>query len=475
MEQLLLVLFQLEFIGLILTVSTCFTFTIFNMSTTTTCSCSTGEVKVHLERVGAKVLVCTMDNKDVAIKVAEESPSVQAIFVLGLQEESISKAGQPILSLGKAFDTKADIGNVQIPVKMNSPREKAIAFILPSSGTTGHPKGVIRSHLNTMSAFADFDNFDDRLFGGSEDTASCHQPMPHASGCWTIMYSLVYAVRTVIYRGFEEELFCNIVQKYKVTHAFLAPSHLNLLMKYEYLDKYDFSSLRHMTTGGSPVPKYVSDVFQVKLKNFKNLRQGYGSSEAGMITSTPMTLVMPETSGTINRVNVVKIVDLDTGKSLSFNEVGEIYVKGPEVSPGYWKNEEANAENFTLDGWLKTGDAGYFTIEGLFFIVDRYKDVIKVDTQQVAPVEIETLLLKHEFVHEAAVIGIPDETHGEVPKAFVVLKPHFKDRPSATEEIRQVIDSQVGEWKKLRGGIHLLPKMPLIGLGKIDKKSLKLL
>ena len=168
-------------------------------------------------------------------------------------------------------------------------------------------------------------------------------------------------------------------------------------------------------------------------------------------------------------------MDRKTGKSLGLNEIGEIYAKGPDVCPGYWKNEKAYAENFTDDGWLKTGDAGYFNEEGLLFIVDRYKELIKVDTQQVAPIEIETLLLRHEYVQEAAVIGIPNENHGEVPKAFVVLKPQYKDKPHAAEEIQRVVDPQLGEWKKLRGGVHMIPQMPLISLGKIDKKSLRLL
>lgn len=435
----------------------------------------TGELKVHIEKTEGKVLVCSVENMETAIKVAEESPNLVAIFVLGMDEkkESMTKLAKPILSLDKYLNEKSLIGDITIPVKLNTPREKAIAYILPSSGTTGFPKGVIRTHLNSMAAVPE-SNADDKLFGTSEDTTTCHQPMPHASGGWTMLYSAVFAIRTVVYRAFDVGTFCSLVEKYKVTNAFLAPSHLTLLVKYDDLSKYDMSSLKQITTGGSPVPKYTLDVIFKKL-NIDNLRQGYGSSEAGMISSAPFSLVMPSTAGSLTRSTCVKIVDPSTGQALGPKEQGEIYAKGPEISPGYINNEEAYKENFTADGWLKTGDAGYYNEDGLLFIVDRYKDVIKVDTQQVAPEEIESLLLKHRYVQEAAVIGIPDEIHGEIPKAFVVLKPQFKNIASATSEIKESVDHQVGEWKKLRGGVHLLPKLPLVSLGKIDKKSLRLL
>ena len=140
------------------------------------------------------------------------------------------------------------------------------------------------------------------------------------------------------------------------------------------------------------------------------------------------------------------------------------------VTAGYYMRPAAQTDNFTQDGWFRTGDMGYFDENGLLFLIGRLKDVIKVDGFQVAPADLESLLLSHEAVAEAAVVGVPDDIYCEAPKAFVVIKDNMS---VAADEIREFVDQQVSKLEQLRGGIEILSRMPMISFGKIDRKKLK--
>lgn len=170
----------------------------------------------------------------------------------------------------------------------------------------------------------------------------------------------------------------------------------------------------------------------------------------------------------------IKIIDVETHLAVGPNVIGECYVRGAEVSPGYLNNDQANADSYTEDGFFKTGDAMYYDEEGFFYVVDRLKDVIKVDTQQVAPQELESILLGNDSVAEAAVVGIPDDDHGQIPKAYVVLKSGLKSmEDQLRRELIFSVNKEVGEWKQLRGGIDFLDSLPKIGVGKVDRRALK--
>ena len=429
------------------------------------------------------------ENFDTAQKVALECASVEAIILVGSSGMGIRtsedctknnfECSVKVISIDKFLEREPKESDVKIPVDLKVPSEDATAFILYSSGSTGTPKGVRRTHFNTVASFVKVPSH--TFCGESERVVTCHHPMPHAGGTWTAMGAMNMGQTIIVSRAFSVENWLRVVERFKVTMSFLAPSYIVLVTKHPQLvSKYNLDSLEMVFTGGAPILDSVIDIF-IAMTGIDNLKQGYGSTEAGGVSVTPPDLFNPRTIGQLTCNFSLRIVDRESGQNLGQGSVGEFYVKGPEVSPGYLNRPDADQENFTIDGWCMTGDAGYVDEDGLLFIVDRYKEVIKVDTQQVPPAEIESILLSHESIKEAAVIGIPDEDHGEVPKAFVVMNGTRFDEGTKFDEgtrfdeesILEFVNSQVAEWKKLRGGIQVIDHLPKISIGKIDRVFLK--
>jgi 4-coumarate--CoA ligase len=152
---------------------------------------------------------------------------------------------------------------------------------------------------------------------------------------------------------------------------------------------------------------------------------------------------------------------------------GELWVRGPNVMKGYWRNPKATAETKTRDGWLKTGDIAYVDEEGKFFIVDRMKELIKVKGNQVAPAELEALLLDHPAVADAAVIGVQIEDGDERPRAYVVLKPDEESCNTSEEEVVRFVETRVSRHKRITGGVVYLDAIPKNPSGKILRKWLR--
>lgn len=228
----------------------------------------------------------------------------------------------------------------------------------------------------------------------------------------------------VLLPKFEEHLFLKTIETYKTNTAFLVPPLLVFLAKSPLVEKYDVSSLLVIACGAAPLSKEISDAVKSRLNIFA-LRQGYGMSE--------MTLsVLAQTEGFDKNGSVGtlrpgvwgKVIDPDTGKALCANQQGEMCFKGSAIMRGYVANKQATNATIDSDGWLHTGDVGYYDNDREWFIVDRLKELIKYKGFQVPPAEIEAILLTHPDVIDAAVIGIPDENAGELPFAFVVRKPN---------------------------------------------------
>lgn len=179
--------------------------------------------------------------------------------------------------------------------------------------------------------------------------------------------------------------------------------------------------------------------------------------------------------GTIGRpiLNTqIKIVDSQdcTDKPLKPNTTGELLVKGPQVMKGYLNRPEETNKCLTEDGWLRTGDLGHYNEEGFFYITDRFKELIKVKGNQVAPAELEAVIRSFPGVLEAAVVGIPHKSHGEVPRAYVVPK---SGEVLNTEDLVQFVNEKVAKYKKLSGGLVLIDDIPKNASGKILRRVLK--
>lgn len=236
--------------------------------------------------------------------------------------------------------------------------------------------------------------------------------------------SSICGAEIVLLPKFEENSFLNAIQTYKPNTAFLVPPLLLFLAKSPLVDQYDLSSLLLLGCGAAPLSKEINDAVCKRLNIFA-LRQGYGMSEMTFSVLTQSEGFDKTGSvGTLRAGVYGKVIDTETGEPLGPHQRGEMCFKGSSIMRGYINNKEATQQIIDSDGWLHTGDIGYYDDDHEWFIVDRLKELIKYNGYQVPPAEIEAILLGHPHILDAAVIGIPDEKAGELPFAFVVRKPN---------------------------------------------------
>jgi acyl-CoA synthetase (AMP-forming)/AMP-acid ligase II len=245
---------------------------------------------------------------------------------------------------------------------------------------------------------------------------------------------------------------------------------MNELIKNPLVGEYDLSSLRNILCAAAPLGPEAEAAAAARLHCV--VRQGYGMTEATGPVST--NLVAPD--GSVRRGSVgqlvpstqAKIVDLADGRELGPDATGEILVRGPQVMRGYLNNPEATAVALEPDGWLHTGDVGYADSDGFLAIVDRVKEIIKYKAYQVAPAELEAVLGTHPSVADVAVVPSPEADSGEVPKAFVALKP---DEDASADELMSYVAERVAPYKKVRlvEFVESIPKSPT---GKILRRVL---
>ena len=344
------------------------------------------------------------------------------------------------------------------------------ALIMNSSGSTGLPKGVELSHKNVVHRFS---HCRDPVFGNQiiPDTAILSViPFHHGFGMFTTLGYLVCGFRIVLMYRFEEELFLQSLQDYRIQSALLVPTLFSFFAKSTLVDKYDLSNLHEIASGGAPLAKEVGEAVAKRFK-LSGIRQGYGLTE-----TTSAIIITPEgddkagAAGKVVPFFRAKIVDLDTGKILGCNQRGELYVKGPMIMTGYINNPEATNALIDKDGWLRTGDIAYYDEDGHFFIVDRLKSLIKYKGYQVPPAELESILLQHPFIFDAGVAGIPDPDAGELPAAVVVLE---EGKTMTEQEVMDYVAGQVTSSKKLRGGVLFVDEVPKGLTGKIDAKRIR--
>lgn len=280
----------------------------------------------------------------------------------------------------------------------------------------------------------------------------------------------------VMLPAFTPDTFLGAIEKHKVTIASVVPPILLFLAQSPLVAKYDLSSLRWMMSAAAPLSTQL--ILEVTSRLTVAVKQAYG------MTETSPTLYMQKTSewkkhiGSVGKLvnNVIAQYVSEAGEVLPIGEAGEIWVKGPNVFPGYFRNPKATKASITEDGWYKTGDIGYEDKDGNLFITDRLKELIKYKGFQVAPAELEGLLISHEKVADACVVGLYDESQvTELPLAFLVKAPAFSHLPDAhfVAEVRAWVDKQVSNHKKLRGGIRIVNVIPKSAAGKILRRVLR--
>jgi acyl-CoA synthetase (AMP-forming)/AMP-acid ligase II len=239
------------------------------------------------------------------------------------------------------------------------------------------------------------------------------------------------------------------------------------LAKQPAVDRYDLSRLRVIVSGGAPLGAEVANACRERLGCV--VKQGYGLTETSPVTHlgpADPTHIKIESVGQLVPNTEGKIVDPTSGADLESGKQGEVWIRGPQVMKGYLKRPNATAEMLDDDGWLRTGDLGYADADGNFTIVDRLKELIKYKGFQVAPAELEALLLSHPAVADVAVIPTRDEETGEVPKAFVVLQ-----QEATPDELLAYVAERVAPYKKVRR-LEFIDQIPKSAAGKILRRVL---
>lgn len=272
--------------------------------------------------------------------------------------------------------------------------------------------------------------------------------------------------------GFDLEVFCKTIQQEKITFAFIVPPVALALAKHPLVDKYDLSSLRILTSGAAPTAKELVEAIYHRLK--VPVRQVYGLSETSPAVSSQSWEEWDKPIGSSGRlVPSMSLKIMESGKEVRKGVEGELWVKGPNVFKGYYNNPKATAESLDAEGWYRTGDIGYVDDKDNIFITDRVKELIKYNGFQVAPAQLESLLLGHPAVNDVAVIGVYDQERvTELPRAYIVLAGGYKGDEKMEKELKGWLDAKVAPHKRLRGGIRFVDAIPKSNAGKLLRRVL---
>ncbi|XP_014507673.1 4-coumarate--CoA ligase 2 [Vigna radiata var. radiata] len=423
--------------------------------------CTPAEVAKQAAASNAKLIITQASYVDKVKDFASEN-DVRVMCVDGAPEGFLQFS-----ELTKANEN--DIHGVKI-----SPDD--VVALLYSSGTTGLPKGVMLTHKGLITSVAQqVDGENPNLYIRSEDVVLCVLPLFHIfSLSIVLLCSLRVGAAILIMPKFDIVKLMELVEKHKVSVAPFVPPMILAIAKSPDLQLYDLSSIRLIMSGAAPVGKELEDSVRAKLPN-AILGQGYGMTEAGPVLSMCLAFakeawhVKSGSCGTVVRNAEMKIVDPLTGASLHTNQAGEICIRGNQIMKGYLNDEEATKITIDEEGWLHTGDIGYIDDDDQIFIVDRLKELIKYKGFQVAPSELEDMLIVHPKISDAAVVSMKDEAAGEVPVAFVVLSNGSK---ISEEEIKQYISKQVVFYKRI-SRVFFVSSIPKAASGKILRRELR--
>ena len=336
-----------------------------------------------------------------------------------------------------------------------------------SSGTTGLPKGVMLSHRNLVANILQVDSTGHLRDG--EDTLVCFLPFFHIYGLVVIMLLGLWSGATlVVMPRFDLDRYLDLVERYRATMLHVVPPVVLALAKSPCVNGRDFSSIRKLFSGAAPLGADVIRQCTARVGCF--VQQGYGMTEASPATHTTADAAAMAKAGSIG-VPVAntecRVVDPVTRRDVAPGEDGELWIRGPQIMLGYHNRPEETRATLDADGRLHTGDIGHADEDGHFFIVDRLKELIKYKGMQIAPAELESVLLSHPAVADAAVVPQKDEDAGEIPHAFVVLK-----APVTADDLMAFVAGRVASYKKIRrlDFIDVIPKSPS---GKILRRVLR--
>ncbi len=408
------------------------------------------EIRFQLNDAAASILVTIEAAVPVALE-AIEGTEVSEIIVIGDHEEATSMS--EVIS-SEPID--------QVPVDLSSQ-----AMVLPySSGTTGLPKGVVLTHRNLVANLCQCDGVIDY---DQDASGLAVLPFFHIYGMQVLMNGLLANGCTVISMPrFDLVEALTLIQTHRITHFFAVPPMILALAKHPIIDNFDLSSLEMVLSGAAPLGSELAEEAAARIDC--EVIQAYGMTELSPATHiTPSGQYRPGSVGLTVPNAECRIVDPETGEDQDIGGEGELWIRGPMVMAGYLNNPEATALTIDDDGWLHTGDVATVDEHQHFYIVDRVKELIKFKGFQVPPAELEAIIITHPAVADVAVIGIPDDEAGELPKAFVTLKPEME----ATEtDIKDYVAEKVATYKQIQM-VEFIDEIPKSASGKILRRFLR--
>jgi acyl-CoA synthetase (AMP-forming)/AMP-acid ligase II len=409
-----------------------------------------GEVKHQLNDAGACILFTVPMFVETAL-AAIEGTDVTEIIVIG-------DALPGTTAMADVFGDPIE----QVPVDIETH-----TVVLPySSGTTGLPKGVMLTHRNLV---ANIEQCMHAIRYKENEVALAALPFFHIYGMQVLMNGLLSnGVMTVTMPRFDMVEALQAVQDLKITRFFAVPPIVLGLANAPIVSEFDTSSIRQVFSGAAPLGAELAQQAAARLGC--EVVQGYGMTELSPVShSTPEGDYRPGTSGVTVSNTESRIVDPDTGEDQGVGGRGELWVRGPQVMTGYLNNEKATTETIDAEGWLHTGDVAIIDEHGHMTIVDRIKELIKFKGFQVAPAELEALLITHPKIADVAVIGIPDDEAGEIPKAFVTNVP---GEDVTLEEIQALVSEHLVSYKQIQQ-LEVIEAIPKSASGKILRKDLR--
>jgi acyl-CoA synthetase (AMP-forming)/AMP-acid ligase II len=420
------------------------------------------EIAYQLENSGARAILIRPEMLPLLQMVLrqESLPNLKHIIVLGKQVPESMPDALPFATLLKEGSPKRPS-----PVEISGDDMIILTY---SSGTTGLPKGTMLSHHNLATNHRQFLTASGINFS---DTTLIFVPFYHIYGVLLTGSFLAAGAKQVIMDRFELEPVLDMCEKHSPTWLFAVPAMVQALANVPG-ELTQLKTVKYLMSAAAPLP--YAPARKLQDKSGINIIQAYGMTETCPITHlSPLDpeLIRMGSAGLPMNNTEQKIVDIETGEhELPVGEDGEIIIRGPQVMLGYWGDHEETARTLR-NGWIHTGDIGHLDSEGYLYIVDRKKDMIKYKGFSIAPAELEAVLVEHHAVLESAVVGVPDEESGEVPKAFVVLVSDL-NYSVTDEELITFVNGKLTGYKKLHE-VEFVESLPKIPSGKILRRELK--